>query len=260
MWRNIGTPAPVTPSSYSDSENDMARHKKKNGVSVDCSGANRGLFFGIFTLVGIIIGMIVFFVLVDKPGLRDTALIITHSSEIVLYFLAALAVIIAAIRVRRLKFHRDRDNALEELLLVISLSGVYILAILNVVAGKWYNGSELHGPMVIASNILIIFQATSQTVFIINGLRRSALTNVHERCKPGREFVTFLLVCNVAMWGLNTFEVLRASANPTSVNFYGNLHWNIISHITTPLAIFYRFHSVVCLATIWQGAYKLKLR
>ena len=259
MWRNIGTPAAMTPSSFSESENDIHRHKKKNSVTVDCSGANRGLFFGIFTLVGIIISMIVFFVLINKPGLKDSAVIVTHSSEIVVYFLAALAVLIAAIRVRHLKFHRDRDNALEELLLVISLAGVYVFALFNVVAGKWYSTSELRGPLVIASNLLVIFQATAQTVFIMNGLRRSALSTIHERRKPGREFVTFLLVCNVAMWGMNTFEVLRASANPVSDTFYGHLAWNIVTHITTPLTIFYRFHSVVCLATIWRSAYKLKL-
>jgi len=259
MWRNIGTPAPVTPSSVSDSENDIQRHKKNNRVSVDCSGANRGLFFGIFMLVVIIISMIVFFVLVERPRFKASSIIVTHSSDILLYVLASLAVLIAAIRVRHLKFHRDRDNNLEELLLIISVTGVYVLAVFGLVAGKWCNSSEIRGPLVMASSVVVIFESTAQTLFIMNGLRRSALSNVHERRKPGREFVTFLLVCNIAMWGLNIFEVLRAAASPVLLEFYGVVAWNIIAHIAMPLAMFYRFHSIICLAAIWNNAYKLKV-
>ena len=35
--------------------------------------------------------------------------------------------------------------------------------------------------------------------------------------KPGREVVTFLLVCNLAMWAINTLETNRADSHPIQV-------------------------------------------
>mgnify|MGYP002634052334 CR=1 FL=1 len=77
--------------------------------------------------------------------------------------------------------------------------------------------------------------------------------------KPGRQAVTFLLVCNLAMWLLNTLETSRTDAHPMMVRKYllllshwlsffnlqvkfygGSWAWPMISHIAMPLAIFYR--------------------
>ncbi len=38
--------------------------------------------------------------------------------------------------------------------------------------------------------------------------------------KPGREVVTFLLVCNLAMWAINTLETNRADSHPIQVLFF----------------------------------------
>jgi hypothetical protein len=86
MWLNI---------SKSPSHNP----KKHLRMSVDCAGANRGLFFGIFMLVGTIISLIVFFVLVDKPHMDKAAVIVVHASEIVIYCLAFIVVIIASFKI-----------------------------------------------------------------------------------------------------------------------------------------------------------------
>ena len=78
------------------------------------------------------------------------------------------------------------------------------------------------------------------------------------RQKPGREVVTFLLICNLAMWCINTFETSRSDAHPKQLHFFGFWAWTIISHVSMPLAIFYRFHCTVCLCEIWKRAYKYK--
>ena len=81
--------------------------------------------------------------------------------------------------------------------------------------------------------------------------------------------VTFLLVCNLALWLLNTLETSRTDAHPIQVRvteysgaslpqhhqqslisvfsrkveFYGGgWAWPMISHIAMPLAIFYRYN------------------
>lgn len=40
----------------------------------------------------------------------------------------------------------------------------------------------------------------------------------HDRNKPGRQIVTFLLICNITMWILFTFESQKVVANPVQVS------------------------------------------
>ena len=40
------------------------------------------------------------------------------------------------------------------------------------------------------------------------------------RAKPGREIVTFLLICNLAMWAVNSLETNRADLDPVLVRKY----------------------------------------
>ena len=42
-----------------------------------------------------------------------------------------------------------------------------------------------------------------QFIFLISAKKRAAKTRDQEREKPGREFVTFILICNIAVWGLS---------------------------------------------------------
>lgn len=257
MWRNIGLNMALHLPGGMEVAAELK--KKQHRMSVDCSNANRGLFFGIFTLVGTIISMIVFFVLVDKPQFSETAVMVVHVSELVLYFLAMVALVVAAWRIKDMHFHVMRDNSLDEILLLSSMTGVLMFCIFSIVAGNYAdNSSSNGGTLIMGSSILIMIEAIMQTVFILNGLRRSSRFPHHEANKPGRECITFLLVCNVAMWGINTFEVMRADSNPVAMEFYGFLPWSIITHISTPLAIFFRFHSTVCLASVWMDAYKIK--
>ena len=106
----------------------------------------------------------------------------------------------------------------------------------------------------LASLIQLLFQ----TLFILDASKRAASTADQAKRKPGREVVTFLLVTNLAMWLINTLEKSRADSHPVQLKFYGVWAWTIITHISMPLAIFYRFHSTVCLCEIWKKAYKLK--
>ncbi len=249
MWRNISLPHRKHRSGY-DHHLDKSKRNR-----VDCSGANRGLFFGIFMLVAAIISMILFFVLVEKPEYVLSAVMVVHFSEIVMYCLTIIAIVVAVYKMRDMRFHKDKDNTLDEVLHAVALIGQYVFCVFTVVAGR-YNTDTYGGSLVMATSILLMVQATLQTVFIVQGLRRSSARQFHETKKPGREYITFLLVSNIAMWGMNTFQVLRTDSNPVALQFYSILPWSIVTHISTPMAIFYRFHSTVCLANIWKNAYK----
>lgn len=71
--------------------------------------------------------------------------------------------------------------------------------------------------------------------------------------------MTFLLVANISMWFINTLIKGHASFRPSHLEFFGQWAWVIITHVSMPLAIFYRFHSTICLFDIWKSAYKFKV-
>ena len=102
--------------------------------------------------------------------------------------------------------------------------------------------------LVLINAFACLIQSTLQSVFILDASKRKASTadqvlnclkyisrvkfgnnsraffppyNVKVRRKPGREMVTFLLVCNFSMWAINTLETRRAESNPVQMSFYG---------------------------------------
>jgi hypothetical protein len=101
-----------------------------------------------------------------------------------------------------------------------------------------------------------VVQVLLQTPFIIDGLRRCSNTRHLRLQKPGRELVTFLVVCNVAMWITETFEIKSHDRRDDRYDVYGKVLWTMLSHMTVPLTMFYRFHSSVCLVDIWKSAYE----
>ncbi len=47
----------------------------------------------------------------------------------------------------------------------------------------------------------------------------------------------------------------KVKLNPLQTEYYDAGTWSIVQAFTSPLSIFYRFHSSVCLADIWQEIY-----
>ena len=180
-----------------------------------------------------------------------------YITVLILYILSGIAAVGGAYGVRELKFTKKLENNLDQILLLVSLVGVYVFSVSGSIAGYFRIETPL-GGLVFVTGVVGLIQSTVQTVFILNGLRRSAANEDHVNTKPGRQYTTFLVVTNVALWAVNSFEVLRADNTPVGMDFYGIIPWSLITHISVPLAIFYRYHSTVCLADIWKDAYKIK--
>jgi len=53
----------------------------------------------------------------------------------------------------------------------------------------------------------------------------------------------------------DSLSAKKVKVNPLQVAYYDASTWAIIQAFTSPLSIFYRFHSSVCLADIWQEVY-----
>ncbi len=66
-----------------------------------------------------------------------------------------------------------------------------------------------------------VIQVILQTPTIIDGLRRCSRSVEMQASRPGREVITFLIVCNLSMWFMETLEIKSYETNMDRIHFYG---------------------------------------
>uniref|UniRef100_A0A182K9Q0 Otopetrin n=1 Tax=Anopheles christyi TaxID=43041 RepID=A0A182K9Q0_9DIPT len=253
MWRSISRPQNEQPQRQ---ESLHPLKRSPHHYSVDCAGAHKGLFIGILILVLTIISLILFFVLISRPEFVSLAVTEVNICELTLYGTTTAATLIGMFQVRHMQYDAFRSFSLDDILLVGGQTGSFLYSTFTVIGGHFTMRRDT--VLVLITALASLVETACQTMFILDASRRSAATQEHIRKKPGREIVTFLLVSNLAMWAINTLEKSRAESHPIQLHFYGLWAWTIITHVSMPLAIFYRFHSTVCLCEIWKRAYKMK--
>lgn len=226
---------------------------------MDCVGASKGLFFGLLLLVGSLICLILFFVLIHHPDFGLIAIYLADVSHCVLMVLSIIAIIVGFIRVQSLKFKAEEQSDLNDILLRVSGFGLFIYAVFSVIAGSLAAFTHEPNLLVMLTGLLSVAHVILQMLFIADVSRRRVHLPEHDRSKPGRQVVTFLLICNLTMWVIYTFESRKVIANPVQLDFYGFLAWAIVQRVTLPLCIFHRFHSAVTFAEIWKTSYKARL-
>ncbi|KPI91243.1 hypothetical protein RR46_14747 [Papilio xuthus] len=100
-----------------------------------------------------------------------------------------------------------------------------------------------------------VIQSSCQSLLVLDAWsRRCAGTGG----RPGRQLVTFLLVGNFALWLLNRVKNARAEYHPLQMEFFGVWAWTLITHVSVPLLVCYRFQATVCFYEIWKNSYKTK--
>eukprot|EP00106_Octopus_bimaculoides_P017136 XP_014784578.1 PREDICTED: otopetrin-2-like [Octopus bimaculoides] len=235
----------------------LTSSQPQSTASMDCEKANRGLFLGLLIGVITLIAIATFFVFEVRISDSVTAIKVFFITEIALLLITSVGVVLGYLRLSALKFRGSHMISLDSILLIIALSGAYVYLFLVLISSA--TGLEEFGVVAILSLICIsmeLVQLSLQAVFLLDGLCRSIKYEEQQTRKPGRAVVTFLLVCNLALWAVSSFEVKKTMVIPLHENFYGLLAWNIIIHLCLPLLIFIRFHSVICLSEIWYDAYQ----
>ena len=244
------TPSPIatTPSA----------HAQTPRGSIDCTASNRGLFAGLLTLVVVAASLIAYFVLVSVT--RVTASLVAFGAEALVHLLSMCAMLVAAWRVRDMCFTRkiDKSRKLEVALLLVAFAALAAHACTHLLAAALTSPGSVHTHLQVVRSASTLLQGVVQTVFICCCLHRSARTLSHAQRKPGREYVTFVLICNLALWVAAVIEPLRLTRDAlmTSVRASDVVVWSVLSQVLLPLAIFFRFHSAVCLASVWSHMYK----
>lgn len=256
LWENIGkferhTHIPSVEVTY---EEDNSRTLTSNFIIyVDCHASNRGLFAGLLMTVATVISIILFFIFSasEDEKTRDVGKYVNGISEIILLVCMLVTAFIAYNSIRVLDVIKHGLSSMDDILLYVCLPCIFLYAFFSMVpsinAGNY---------LAVAVSILQVSQVILQTALICDGLRRCSNDQSLQHKKPGREVITYLVVTNVAMWLLQTFEIKSAEGNATLYYFYGKELWTLLSHLTLPLALFYRFHSSVCLADMWKASYE----
>jgi len=231
--------------------------------SVDCRSSNTGLFCGILVVIAALVSLILFFVFVarDELFLQAIALQLSAGSQLGLHAVAALATIVAGCQVRRLWYSEASASInLDRLLLFTTQLGVCSQAGLVALASLLSKQLQVEEHLLqLLAALAMLVQPLLQTAFLLDASCRTTGTSAQARTKPGRQAVTFLLVCNLAMWVITLLENAKHEARPTQVGALSSpLVWPLLSHLALPLAMLYRFHSSVCLYEIWKKSFRLR--
>ncbi|XP_017482492.1 PREDICTED: uncharacterized protein LOC108371439 [Rhagoletis zephyria] len=262
MWKTVRSISDIDRSRKSSVK--PTHQKPAHHFSVDCSQSHKGLFFGILMIVMTIIAMIMYFVLYTQPGYEMIATQEVTIWETITHFICITAIITGMILIRDLRYVQNSSDdhhsmELDNHLLIVAQTGVYLYGMFSILGSyfsKWDAVTDRIEGMV--AEILSLAETSLQTMFILHASHRRCKGSKQARRKPGREIVTFLLVANIAIWFINTLIKGRAVFRETNLVFFGVWGWTIITHISMPLAIFYRFHSTICLFEVWKITYKAK--
>ncbi|UYV60266.1 OTOP3 [Cordylochernes scorpioides] len=258
MWRNVGKDPvyQVTNNSEESIPRSCAGLSSTRHTQVNCVGASKGLFIGLFMLVIVTICLLVFFVLVHHKYYQMLGNYLSEISHISLLLLMIIAITVGFFRVRTLQFHFDKREHQFEILLNVAACGLCAYSMFGVMTGIFAEDELISRILILLTSVLTVIQVGLQSIFMSDLSCRICHLPEHDRTKPGREIVTFLLVANLAAWIIYTFEIQKVQARPTQLGFFGFVWWTIIVRLTLPLSIFYRFHSFISLAEIWKKAYK----
>uniref|UniRef100_A0A914UJ15 Otopetrin n=1 Tax=Plectus sambesii TaxID=2011161 RepID=A0A914UJ15_9BILA len=250
LWRNIGLPRPVK---YT---------RRKHHLRVDCSSSTNGLFVGLIFLVATFISLIIFYTKIHADHDTD-ALLVFGITDSTLYLVSIVACLVGFWRTNNLSYDSEQQASgvklLEDILLIVGLTGQLLFCISGIVDLGSKNHNQLSPPLlaVFIAHVMRLIQVLLQTIFILRTSRMAATTSIMQHQKPGREVVTFLMVVNMALFLVGTFEGQKSSVNQALIDYYGQRTWAFVAQSTVPLAIFYRFHSSVCLVEIWKHSYRV---
>lgn len=249
-----------------EKETSAGEYKSNFVVNADCHSANKGLFCGFFVLLVTLVTIVIFFVTINKPTHIQLGIKINLIQEATLtglILIVTLAGFKQVVKLNRNPYLKEKVTT-DDVLMLIPLPFFFIHSLLSFRAETAsMSSSNINSPNIdhfklitVALNIIVMIEVLVQTNFIIDGMRRCSESRYLRFKKPGRELITFAILLNITYWIVATFETKSVEQYKTEIEYYGPLPYMFISHTTLPVMLFYRYHSSVCLAEIWNRAYK----
>ncbi|KAK8730623.1 hypothetical protein OTU49_007842, partial [Cherax quadricarinatus] len=246
MWCNVGKEKLKKLSHLGKAGMDTSTTLDKRGVrkgywKVDCRSASKGLFLGLLCLVGGVVILIIFFVMKDQEDFKTKMFWMCNGTQMIILSLSIISTTIGFLQLPKLSVSTTKPLDLDRLLLSSTIIGVYIFSVFGmIVGGINYTKSEYLATFCV--NALLFLQVSLQDMLVAEASRRTCSSRYQMLTKPGRQVITFLLFANITLWILDTFMTHTSVSQQFQFGFYGVLAWGIISRISLPLLILYRFH------------------
>lgn len=266
MWANIGKVAENRKTGMHllperrDSINSVTGSpiNKAMEVYADCQSATKGLLLGLASLALMMVGMIVYSIMSksDDPHDADIAIVLFSTFvSLILFFMVATTAMVFY-QVSKFEVNPNPISFLDDMLLLICLPFIFFYCLLMI----WpaFTGHDHQAAANIITSFLTLIQVGLQTLMIVDGLRRCSNNEKDQVERRGKNLLTFLIVTNLSMYLWETLETKPSGPQGVfrgQIEFYGEELWTVLIHTTQPLTIFYRFHSAVALADIWNSAY-----
>ncbi|UYV83688.1 Otopetrin [Cordylochernes scorpioides] len=252
IWLNIGNTSARRHNfrRYSNL-NGLVRYQSNITIRADCHSANKGIFAGIILMVTTLVSIIMFFISYHRKNYYLLCWYIHLFQEGILIIVGLTGIIFVYVKIYNLDYKKNPVTFLDDILLFIPLPFFFVYSVLSIIANF-----QLGYYPKMSIDIASVIQVIIQTLCIVEGLRRCSNSNEMRYKKPGREMLTFLIICNVMLWLVSSFEYNSMETIYRHIYFRDYEFWPYVSHVTFPLMIFYRFHASVCLADMWRCMYE----
>lgn len=171
-------------------------HGSGSDGGVSFSGANKGLFLGLLTLVAAIVVVIIFVVVKDDVDFApDTLFWVTYGTLAIILATGTLLGCAGLYQVRKLCRNGDELSTLDAMLATVSGSGVVVYGVFGVTVGaaSAVLASPAGGPeqradaMLAAVSALQLVHVAVQSALTAEGYRRSSWSRHQLFTKPGRQ-------------------------------------------------------------------------
>ncbi len=211
---------------------------------------------GIFSLLLTIMSLITYFIYKDHDPIA--AIKLSELTELCLLIFSMFIVVCIFVKLKDKNFSHELDSDLcyNSVLTIIGLAGVYLYGFYSLIAILNNETSSNIENLSFLIQLFSIIESTMQSVLIINGLKMYTKDKNTMKSKPGRSLITLLLLLDVCLWLSETMSVKKYEMNWAQLVYYDIIFWSIVTSISSPLAIFFRFHASVCLSDIWKTLYE----
>ncbi|XP_055948154.1 proton channel OtopLc-like [Argiope bruennichi] len=245
-------------------------HQVQPQQRMDCRGSSKGLFLGLLVLAVGIVALILYFVLAHNPGLKQETVLVLVCTHSGLLLLALLASLFGFCRVAGMCTRTNRDSCatLHQILQTIGICALFVQSGCTLVAasqdGNLASMSSQSALSILSQGGSVLIAMTDAILCIVHALIQSILFHrlgqkqcssecPHENSRPGRQVITFLAFCNLVLWVTDTFAGGRDQAvSQLQLQSFGILPWKLITQLTVPLVMLYRFQSTVYLFEAWH--------
>ena len=230
------------------------------GTSKIVPGFQPGLIFGaIFGLLLPVLSL-TFGARDTKFSRRSHDLFLVYEGILAILQITSIYLILIMLQKHIISVHKLRS---EDTLLLAGYLGTFAFhfmafySVITALRGSQENKST--NKISVAHLLFLVISQLLQAILVITSSRYSCKQEEEVSARIIQELSLFLLTTNLGFWALDSFFEMKDSASssyPTGKTVLEDA-WNIITSITYPFVVFYRFHSAQMFYEIWSR-FKIK--